>query len=471
MRARLTHGGMGRYDGAAKTKRREAFLAELRRAAGDATRGAAPAARAIIPTAAVPAREVAVRPPPRPPAAPAQQPRPELFRKEAIRHRLSSEDGRGVVRVSPPWAWALVCCVVTALVAALATSIVGKVEVTTRGRGILRPLAGVRALTSQVAGTVASVEASSGQEVRAGAALLRIDAADLQGQILEADRQIEALSRRLSAARQDPHYVEQLDSLRARARRGEEQIASLRGSVEHLRRRVEVDAQLVKKGLLSELAAAEGRESLAQAERQLTASRQSLDQAHQELASLESRRQDDQGQLQKDLAAAQSHRDALALLEKQSVVTAPEGGTVDALTVRVGEVVRAGQTIGKLIPAGSPLHVVAFLAERDRAFVKPGDEVRLELDQLPHAEYGTLSARIARIGDDLASTAEIHDALGDDHKLEAPSYLVELEITDASAADAARVKLRTGALMDVRYTLRRQRLITLVFNPLGRFFR
>ena len=139
--------------------------------------------------------------------------------------------------------------------------------------------------------------------------------------------------------------------------------------------------------------------------------------------------------------------------------------------MRVGEVVHAGQTFGKLIPGGSPLHRRAFLAERDRAFAKPGDEVRLELDQLPHAEYGTLRARIARIGDDLASQSEIHDALGEEQKLDAPSYRVELEITDASAADAAQVKLRTGALMDVRYTLRRQRLITLVFTPLQRFFR
>ena len=357
--------------------------------------------------------------------------------------------------------------------AALAASIVGQVEVTTRGRGILRPTAGVRALTSQTAGTVARVEARSGEAVRAGAVLLRIDAPDVQAQILEADRQLAALRTQFSgvAAQQDQHYAEQIESLRARGRRSEEQMASLRGSVRHQERRVAADAQLVEKGLVSELAAGDGRESLAQAQRQLSATEQGLDQTRQELASLESRRQDDLWQRQQAIAAAQNRRDSLALIQQQSVVTAPDDGTVEALSVRVGEVVRPGQTIGKLIPVGSPLHVIAFLAERDRAFAKPGDEVRLELDQLPHAEYGTLRARIARIGDDLASQSEIHDALGEEQKLEAPSYRVELEITDASAADAAHVKLRTGALMDVRYTLRRQRLITLVFTPLRRFFR
>jgi multidrug resistance efflux pump len=186
---------------------------------------------------------------------------------------------------------------------------------------------------------------------------------------------------------------------------------------------------------------------------------------------MESRRQDELWQRQQAIAAAQNRRDSLALLQRQSVLVAPEDGTVEALSVRVGEVVHAGQAIGKLIPAASPLHVVGFLAERDRAFVKPGDEVRLELDQLPHAEYGTLRGRISRIGDDLAAPSEIRDALGEQQKLDGASYRVEVQITDASVAEAAQVKLRTGGLMDVRYTLRRQRLIALVFNPLRRFFR
>jgi multidrug efflux pump subunit AcrA (membrane-fusion protein) len=115
--------------------------------------------------------------------------------------------------------------------------------------------------------------------------------------------------------------------------------------------------------------------------------------------------------------------------------------------------------------------VVSFLAEKDRAFVKPGDDVRLELDQLPYAEYGTLQAKVIRISDDLASPYEIREALGEDQKLDAPAYRVELEITDAASLHAAQVRLRTGMLMNVRYTLRRQRFITLVLDPLRRWFR
>jgi len=476
MRSPSDHAEARREASASGSRKRQKFLAQIRRAAeGElhvASRVALPAARTIVPANAAAARAMAERSEPRPPSAPAQS-RARLFRDEAVRHRLSAEEGRGVVRVASPAVWAVVCCIVTVLVAALVMSIAGRVEVTTRGRGVLRPVAGVRTLTSQTAGTVARVEARSGEAVRAGAVLLRIDAPDIQAQILEADRQLEALRTQFSgvAAQQDRHHAEQIESFRARARGSEEQIASFRESVRHLERRVAADATLVAKGLLSELALGDSRDALAQGQRQLGAAEQALQQTRQELGSIESRRQEDLWQRQQALAAARNRRDSLALLQSQSVVMTPEDGTVEALSVHAGEVVRAGQTIGKLIPASSPLHVVAFLAQRDRAFVNPGDEVRLELDQLPHEEYGTLHARISRIANDLASSSQIHDALGEEQKLEVPSYLVELEITDASAADAARVQLGTGALMDVRYTLRRQRLITLVFPPLRRFFR
>ncbi|HVP65975.1 MAG TPA: HlyD family efflux transporter periplasmic adaptor subunit [Anaeromyxobacteraceae bacterium] len=455
---------------AERARKREAFLETLRRASHLPARTArmdAPARRPPVAPepAAAPRSEIRAVTPARP--------RTGLFRAEALRHRLSSDEGRGVVRVSPPWTWALLWTLVAALAAAVVVSFVGEVDVIGRGRGIVRPTLGVRPLTSQLTGTVVGVEARSGDHVKAGAPLLRIDSPNVQGQLLEAERQLDAVRTQYSsvAVQQDRHYAEQVELLRARAKRMAEQVESLRGSAGYYERRLQADEGLLQKGLVSEMAVAEWRESLAQARRQLSSAEGALDQTRQELASMESRRQEELWQRQQTVTAAQSKRDALALVSKQSVVTAPEDGTVEALLARVGEAVQAGQVVGKIVPLGSPIQVVSFLPERDRAFAKVGDEVQLELDQLPHAEYGTLRARVTRIGDDLASPAEVREALGEDQKLDGPSYRVELEITSTAAADAAHVKLRTGTLMNVRYALRRQKLITLVFSPLKRWFR
>jgi len=406
------------------------------------------------------------------PEPPAAQPSPGLFRAEALKHRLSSEEGRGLVRVSPPWTWALLWVVLAGVAASVVASFVGEFEVTGRARGILRPTVGVRVLTSQMTGTVVRVEAHSGQRVKAGATLLQIDSATAQGQLLEAERTLDSVRTRFSATAslQDRSYEQQIEALRARAGRLGAQIASLRGSEHHFQRRVGADNELLRKGIVSELAVSDSRDALAQAQRQLNGAEQALDQTRQELAALESHRQDELWQRQQTVSAAQNKRDALALVMKQSVIQAPEDGTVESLLVRVGETVQAGQAVGKIVPVDSPLHVVSFLEEKDRAFVKPGDEVQLELDQLPPAEYGTLKARVVRIGDDLASAAEVQDSLGDGQRLAAPAYRVELEITDAHAAEAAGVKLRTGALLNARFTLRRQRLATLILKPLRKWF-
>ncbi|HVI93035.1 MAG TPA: HlyD family efflux transporter periplasmic adaptor subunit [Anaeromyxobacter sp.] len=471
---------------AARARKRAQFLATIRQASSQVdvpARTAEPPARtreietraerSVVRREAT--REVTRAPAPAaaaPAASPAPAPAPRLFREEALRNRLAFEEGRGVVRVSPPWTWALLWTVVAALVATLTASFVGHVEVTGRGRGILRPASGVRVLTAQMTGTVVAIGARSGEQVKQGATLLRIESASTKAQLLEADRELDALKTRFAAvsSEEDQHYAEQVENLKARAKRIEEQIASLHGSVQFFDRRLQADLGLLKKGLVSEMAVGESRDALAQANRQLSAAEQTLDQTRQELASLQGRRQDELWSRQQQLAAAQNKRDALAVMMQQSVIEAPEAGTVDAVVVREGEVVQAGQMIGKLVPGESTLHVVSFLAERDRAFVKPGDEAQLELDQLPHAQYGTLRARVVRIGDDLASASEIRDALGD-IKVDAPSYRVELDVTDAGAADAAHVKLRTGTLMNVRYTLRRERLATLVLSPLKRWFK
>jgi membrane fusion protein len=362
--------------------------------------------------------------------------------------------------------WVVVCGLGVAIVACY----FGEVEVTGRERGVLRPAAGVRVLTSQMTGTVVSVEARSGDRVKSGAVLLRIESPAVEAQILEADRELKDVRTRFSATavQEDHHYAEQVDSLHSRARRLTDQITSLESSVSLQKRHVEADQELLRKGLVSELSVADTREALAQAERQLSGAQSMLDQTRQELAALEARRQGELWQRRQVLTSAESKRDALTLVARQSVVLAPEEGTVEALLVKPGEVVQAGQPVGKIVPE-SGLRVIAFLAEKDRAFARIGDDVSLELDQLPDAEFGTLKARVTRIGDDLASPSEVSEALGDGQTLAVPAYRVELAITDAHAAEAAGVKLRTGTLLNARFTLRRQRLLTLVLSPLKRW--
>jgi multidrug resistance efflux pump len=347
----------------------------------------------------------------------------------------------------------------------------GRVEVNGRGRGILRPPGGVRMLVAQVNGTIGAVEVHSGQQVEKGKPLLRIDAPQVRVQLLEAQRPTQAIRQEFQSATrlQDLAFAHQTRSLASRAAKLNSQIASQGASVARFERQLQASLILEEAGILSRTRADEAREALGQAQQQLCGHELGLEQIAQEQACLDHQRQEHLWQRGQTIQNAATREESLALLLEQTVIQAPQDGVVEALLVKPGEVVQPGQVLGKLLSLGAPLEVVAFLAEKDRAFVRTGDEALLEMDQLPYAEYGTIRARVRRISEDLASPFELREALGDTPSPALPSFRVELRLVDARAAERARVKLRPGMLANVRFTLRRQPLITLVLEPLQKW--
>lgn len=392
------------------------------------------------------------------------------FRQEAVQNFYSNQDSQGLARVSPPWSWALLWAVLLFVAVTLLFAFIGRVEVNARGRGMLRP-GSVRVLVAQTGGTVSDVTVRSGEVIRTGSVMLRIDSAPMQSQFLEARRQMEALNTQFSAfaARQDRTFQEQVAELERRVAMLQEQVKSQEDSLQIYMRKVQANRILGKDGLVSAITVDESMEALSQAERQLNGNRQSLLQAKQELASMKGRREDELWQRAFSRHSAQAKVDAIGLTLNLGRLLAPADGTVEAILVKPGDVVQAGQVVGRLVPLGEPMQVVAFLPEKDRAFVKPNDEAQLELDQLPYSEFGTLKARVLRISNDLAAPYELQEGLGPSFKSEASVYRVDLEVIEDTAVRRAGVRLRTGMMLNTRFTLRKQRPITLVLDPLKRW--
>lgn len=400
------------------------------------------------------------------------KPSAQIFRQEAVEHYLHVEDGKGLARISPPWSWSLLWTVVVIVLVALTFSVVGNVEVNGRARGILRP-GSIRNLVAQTSGTVTEVLEHSGQAVRGGSLMLKIDSTSVRSQLLEAQRQVDVIETDFTAVahRQDSTYELQVSQLQQRLAMLREQVKSQNGSLQIYERKLHANQVLEEDGLVSTIAVDEAKEALYQAQRQLNASRQSLVQTQQELTSLQGRRQDELWQQEQARKTAQAKVEAIGVNVGIGIIRAPEDGVVEAILVKPGDAVQAGQVVGKLVPKGDPMQVVAFLSEKDRAFVKTGEMARLELDQLPYSEYGTLNAKVLRISDDLADPFEIQEALGPSAKADSSVYRVDLQVMEDSAVQRAGVRLRTGMLLYARFNLRRQRPITLVLDPLKRWFK
>jgi membrane fusion protein (multidrug efflux system) len=70
-----------------------------------------------------------------------------------------------------------------------------------------------------------------------------------------------------------------------------------------------------------------------------------------------------------------------------------------AAEFRVGSVVKEAETIGSIVPRGEPRAVAHFPAAAVGR-VRAGQAARLRLDGFPWTQYGTLTARVADVGDE-----------------------------------------------------------------------
>jgi multidrug resistance efflux pump len=359
--------------------------------------------------------------------------------------------------------WASALTLLTLLT--LATVI--EIDVTDRARGVLRPLSGVRVLTSQTEGTVKAIAARSGDMLRAGAPIVQLESLQLEALTLEAKRQLQLLEaesgsytaqRRTLVERQGRVLQSRFDLLTS-------QVASQEESVAYARRRLDAYLQLEKAGLTAALAVNDARDALAAAERQLATGREALQQARQELVGIEIQRTDEAWRSQQALSEARARVDALGVRAQQLLVRAPVDGLLESLSVKAGDAIRSGSTVAKLVPGPVPFRVLASLPERDRSSVRVGDQVAIEFDQLPYTEYGAVCGGIVRISGDLASAREIQEGFGDLVAQADAAYLVEIDLT---GRDTARFRslLRSGMLVTVRYTLRRRRPIQLLLAPI-----
>ncbi|WLT33477.1 HlyD family secretion protein [Geothrix sp. PMB-07] len=402
---------------------------------------------------------------------PNQGPKESLFRKEALEHLFQEEDVREPLRVSPPWTWSLLWVMAALVASSIAVSIFGKVEMISTSHGILQPAAGVRQLQAQVAGVVSKLYGHSGDRLRQGQPVARIEAAQLQSTLIETDRQLQLLRSEGQGftAREEKLTQDQIQAIQSKIAKQKAQIASFRSSVEHLRGKAQKSERLLKEGYTSQSDVAEAKDALNAGLRQQEAAEQQLVQIMQELSALESARQRQLWQHSQEMSGIQSKRDALDATLRQTEILAPVDGFLEALVARPGDVVQAGQTLAKLIPEDSTLQAVAFLAEKDRPYVRPGSLVNLELEAYPFAQHGTLKGRVSRIGNDLVSPYEIREVLGEEAKLEVPSFRVEIEILPDRPKRLSHVTLRPNMLLQVRFTLKRQSIITLALDPLRRW--
>jgi multidrug resistance efflux pump len=398
---------------------------------------------------------------------------PNLFRPAAIEHYMvRQQDGVPVpMRIAPTWTWWIFWSLFAVIAFALALSVATRIEVRGSGRGVFYIASGARPIVAQASGKVSQIAVARGQQVSPGDLLVELESATLQAQLLEAERAIEQYYETTKPAQDalDRLAESQLNESIRKHEIQKEQLASIEQSVKLYESKLKSAEEMHSHGLLSLFSLEEAKESLAQALRNVNSAKHALMSSDQEISSAKARIASDKLRNQQEIQNLITKRDALAYSIALTRIAATDSGILEGLHVHAGDVINPGQVLGRIIPGSTDPVAFALLPETDRAQVKPGDTVRLEVDQFPKADWGTINATIHRIPDSPATINELRGIFGDSITAETSSYLVELRIPANQNAKAAKQSMQSGMGFQANFVLKRQRPIVFMLEPLRRW--
>ena len=395
--------------------------------------------------------------------------------------------------------------------AAVLWAFIGSVDIVAVAHGRIVPVGGVKLVQPLETGTVRATHVRDGQHVAAGDLLIELDPTEsevdrdqLLHDLMEATVETARLEAMLDGLAGDAAIYEPPaaadpvlaalhgDRLRADLAAHKAQLASYEAERERLvAARQALAAELAK--LRTTLPIVEEREAALRAlEEQGHAARPQWLEARTSL--IENRHDADilahritqadaaiaAAELEGKVFTADAHRQALAALqdarrrleqgsialrsadrrERQHNLRAPVAGTVQQLAVHtVGYVVTPAEPLLVVVPDDADLEVQAFVLNRDKGFVRPGQEAVVKLEAFPFTRYGFISGEVLHLSGDAIED----EAMG-------AVYDARIALAATSIhADGHDVPLVPGMKVTVEIRTGERRLIDFILSPLIRY--
>lgn len=358
-----------------------------------------------------------------------------------------------IVETPPsPIGRALALTICALVVATLAWSAIGRIDIVATASGKIVATGGTKVIQPFETGVIKSLNVRDGQRVKAGELLIQLDTT-----IIEAERahfQQDLLAARLDVVRlqasladldnplasftppdnADPRLVEmqrqlllnqtteqrtKLASLdRQLAQREAERVTvaatidKLTTTIPYIEQRVDIRKGLADKELGSKLVYLETIQQLNETRSELKVQRKKLEEADAAIATTRETRAQAVAEYRRTRAAelAEAERKAIGLREdlnkaeqrlRFQTLAAPVDGVVQQLAVyTIGGVVTPAQVLMAIVPIDSHLEIEANVSNRDIGFVTVGARAEIKIDTFNFTRYGLRHGTVLSISRD-----------------------------------------------------------------------
>ena len=386
-----------------------------------------------------------------------------------------------------------------------------RVDEVTRGQGRVIPSSKAQIVQSSEPASILDIVVRSGQPVRKGQLLVRLDDTESSsqlGQITAENRSLAARASRLSreggasgsaaGCPADASGVVQtectqeaaLQSVRASALRSRKQalsaaieqrkrdygeaqatVTSLKSSLQIAESQVNMLAPLAAKSIVPQTELMSAQREATEIQGKLAAAQQAASravaaineaQAQSSEAGFQFRQEalNERSQLVAKMAVnSESLRGATGRQQRSEIRSPVDGIVNDVQVTTVGGFVQAGQKIMQVVPIGDRLLIEARVTPRDIAFIKTNDRANVKVTAYDFAVYGGLTGRVVQISPD-----SIYDEAAKE------AYFSVVIQTDRAYLQSGnrRLPISPGMICDAEIITGKKSILSYLLKPLLR---
>lgn len=403
-------------------------------------------------------------------------PQKDLFRQQVLEARrlATSQFGRPAATVPPAWSWFILgLCIFFAALMLFATLVdFSRKE---KVRGLLRYSQAEARVIALEGGTITQMFVTNGSKVSIGDPLielesdrflrdgrrlsdLAIDQIDVE--IRAVEERFEASVNQISISRRG--LSQRQTSLQRRLETSRSRLETVTQRIDVARSRLEQAQNYLAEGLVAQVAVDAREAEYNSIESELNSLRReiSLDEAELATIGVDIEQNDTQlAQTQADTAQEISRlngrkQDASSSAGQQLIASVD--GVVTGLQVREGEPMSPGRLMLAIVPEDSALYAELFLPSSAIAFVKKGQDVKLQYDALPYQKFGVGEGVITSV----SSTAFLASDLGMATQNDELLYRVEVTLNRQSVdAFGKPIPLQSGMELSADIVLEERRVL------------
>jgi membrane fusion protein len=405
-----------------------------------------------------------------------------LFRQEVVEFQRHNRQWGRVVPLQPLPTRLMVWSIAAAVAAIIVFLFVGQYARKETVAGYLAPAAGTARIFAPQQGIVSAVHVEQGQHVDVGQPLLTVDTNQfavsgddvntailntLEQQKKSLANQIVVEVRRTSSDRE--RLTAQMENLQAELGQLSAEIDLQHRRIRLLESVVESGAQLVRRGLVSELdqrrredAVLEQRRALISLDQRVTSRQGELNEARFKLEQLQFAQAEKLQALRNELSTVEQ-RIAEVNGRRAYVIRAPVGGNISLVQASVGQAADPKRLQLEIVPGNSPLQAELFVPARAVGLAEVGQDVRILYDAFPYQKFGTYRGRIVKVSHTALTAADVATPV----TLKETAYRVTVAL-DRPDVDVhgRKVPLQPDMLLRADIILETRTLMGWLLNPL-----